>query len=91
VFGEVPQHRRARRVQPPVTVVGDSRLLRVGHQAAPLVVGHPVAGARLNQWQVLGARRPQRAAHREVLDQRAPLIEFGVQIGDREAGQARPQ
>jgi hypothetical protein len=68
-----------------------SRLLRIGHQSAALVVGHPVAGARLDQRQVLSAHRPQRAAHREVFDQRAALVELGVQIGDREAGQPRPQ
>ena len=55
------------------------------------VVGHPVAGAGLDQRQVLGAHDPQRPAHREVLDQRAALVELGVQIGDGEAGQPRPQ
>ncbi len=91
MFGEVPQHRRARGVQPRVTVIGDSRLLCVGHQASAFVVGDPVAGARLDQWQVVGPHHPQRSAHREVFDQRAALVEFGVQIGDSEAGQPRPQ
>jgi hypothetical protein len=45
----------------------------------------------MNQRQVLGAHHPQRAAHREVLDQRAPLIKLGVQIGDGDAGQPCPQ
>jgi hypothetical protein len=44
----------------------------------------------MNQRQVLGAHHPQRAAHREVLDQRAPLIRLGVQIGDSDAGQPCP-
>ena len=74
-----------------VAVVGDPRLLRVRHQPTAFVIGHPVARARLDQRQVLGPHRPQRAAHREVLDQRAALVELGVQIGDGEAGQPRPQ
>ena len=91
MFSEVSQHRRASRVEPRITVVGESRLLRVGHQASAFVVGDPIAGARLDQRQVLGPHCPQRSAHGEVLDQRAALIEFGVQIGDGEAGQSRPQ
>jgi hypothetical protein len=91
VFGEVPQHRRARGVQPRVTVVGDSGLHRVRCQPATLVVGHPITGGRLDQRQIPGPHRPERAPHREVFDQRAALVEFGVQIGDGEAGQSRPQ
>jgi hypothetical protein len=87
--GEVPQHRCARRVQPPVPVVGDLCLLRVCHQSTAFVIGHPVACTRLDQRQVLGPHRPQRAAHREMLDQRPALVELGVQIGDGEAGQPR--
>ena len=41
--------------------------------------------------QVLDAHHPERAAHREVLDQRAAFVEFGIQVGDREAGQPRPE
>jgi hypothetical protein len=84
VFREVPQHRRARSVQPRVTVVGDTRLLRVGNQPPALVVGHPVAGAGLDQRQVIGPHRPQCAAHCQVFDDRAVFVEFGVQIGDGE-------
>ena len=44
----------------------------------------------MDQRQVLGAHHPQRAAHREELDQGAPLIRLGLQIGDCDAGQPCP-
>jgi hypothetical protein len=91
MFGEVPQHCGARRVQPCGPVGGDAGLLYVGHQPPPFVVGHPIAGCGLDRRQVFGAHHPQRATHREVFDQRAALVEFGVQIGDAEAGQPCPQ
>ena len=40
----------------------------------------------MDERQVLGADHPQRAAHREMLDEGAPLVERGVEVGDREAG-----
>ena len=91
VFGQVPQHRITRTVQPRVTVVGDAGLLHVGDQPAAFVVGHPVAGRGLDQRQIIGADHPQRATHREVLDEAAPLVERGVEVGDGEAGQPSPQ
>ena len=91
MFGEVTQDRRACRVQPHLAVRGDAGLLCVGDQFSAFVVRHPVAGRGLDQRQVVGTHDPQRAAHREVFCQRAALIQVGVQIGDGETGQPRPQ
>ena len=91
MFGEVTQDRRACRVQPRVAVGADAGILCVGDQLSAFVVRHPVAGRGLDQRQVVGADDPQRAPHREVFRQRAALIEVGVQIGDRELRQPRPQ
>ena len=52
---EVAQHRRAPRSSQRVAVVGDTRFLHIGDQAAALVAGDPVACRRLNNRQVIGA------------------------------------
>ena len=77
-------------VEPPVAVGGHAGLLDVGDQPSALVVGHPVAGRGLDERQIVNTDHPQRAAHREMLDQGAPLVELGVEICHGEAGQPGP-
>jgi hypothetical protein len=91
MLGQMPQHRRARGIQPFLAVDRDPGLLRIGRHPPAFVVRHPVTGPRLNEAQVFCAHHPQRATHREVLDQRAALVKLGIQIGDGNGGQARPQ
>ena len=81
------QHRVAGLVEPSVSVGGHACLLHVGDQLSTLVVGYPVAGCGLDERQVVDTDHPQRPAHREVFDERAPLVQRGVEVGHREAGQ----
>ena len=91
MFGEMTQHRRTGFVQPSLAVGGHPRFLGIGDQPPALVVCHPVAGGRLNQPQILCPHRPQRAAHRQVFEQGAVLLQLGVQVSDGETGHPRPQ
>ena len=80
------EHSGTGAVQPSVAVGGNPRPLHVGDQLSALVVGHPVAGRGLDERQVVDADHPQCATHREMLDERAPLVQGAVQVGHCEAG-----
>ena len=80
-----------RAVQPAVTVVGNAGLLHIGDQLSAFVACYPVTGRGLDERQVTDADHPQRATHREVLDEGAPLVQRGVEVGHRETGPPGPQ
>ena len=85
------QHRVTGAVEPLVTVGRHAGLLDVGDQPSTLVVGHPVTGRGLDGRQVVNADHPQRAAHRQMFDQRAPLVKRVVEVGDGETWHPGPQ
>ena len=80
-----------RDVQPRVAVDTNAGLLGIGDHLSALVAGHPVAGAGLDERQILGADDPQCPPHREVFHQAPALVELVVQIGEGEAGHPCPQ
>ena len=85
------QHRGRRSGEPRLTVGGDAGFLRIGHESPVFGDGDPVAGRRLDQGEILGGHHPQRPSHRQVLDHGALAIHGGIEVVDREAGQAGPQ
>ena len=77
-------------LEPALAVRVEARLVDVLDQAAALALRHAVARARLRDGQRLAREHEQRAAHRQVLDERALVVELAVEVGDRQLVHAGP-
>jgi len=77
--------------QPALAVREEARLLHVAAHAAPFGGGNAGAGARLGERQNVAREDEQRAPHREVLHERALVVERAVHIRDAHAVHARPR